>query len=268
MNQRVTIDVSDHVAEVTLNRPDKMNALDSEMFAAIAAAGEEVKAMRDVRVVILKGAGRAFCAGIDTSGFGALAADIDNVRDRMLNLPEGETANPFQKPSTVWQDIPCPVIAVLHGVTYGGGAQIALGADFRFAAPDLRFSIMEAKWGLIPDMGLTQSLPKLMRADQAKALIMTARILEADEAAELGLVTRVVADPLAEARAFASELLKRSPEVLRDAKRLVDEAWSAPPGAGLKLEAELQAPIIASTNQIEAVMAEVQKRPATYKDRS
>jgi enoyl-CoA hydratase/carnithine racemase len=265
MQDRVEIEVKDGVAEVALARPDKKNALDPAMFEAIVAAGNSLKGRADVRVVILYGQGDSFCAGIDTSTFGEMIGKIDEIRTRMLNLPEGEVANPWQKPSTVWQELGVPVIAALTGVTYGGGAQIALGADFRIAAPDLKFSIMEAKWGLIPDMGLTQSLWKLVRADQAKDLMMTARVLDASEALALGLVTRIADTPLEAARAYAGELLKRSPQVLRDAKRLVDETWTAAPGAGLKLEADLQARIIGSPNQVESVMANVQKRAPVYK---
>lgn len=265
MNDRVVIEVKDGVAEVALARPDKKNALDPAMFKAIVDAGESLKGRSDVRVVVLYGQGDSFCAGIDTSTFGDMIARIGDIRKSMLDLPEGEVANPFQKPSTVWQELGVPVVAALQGVTFGGGAQIALGADFRLAAPDLKFSIMEAKWGLIPDMGLTQSLWKLVRADVAKDLMMTARILDATEALALGLVTRIAEDPLAAARAYAAELATRSPEVLRDAKRLVDETWAAAPGDGLKLEAELQAKIIASPNQVEAVMANVQKRKPVFK---
>ena len=264
MEDCVRISIQNQIAEVALNRPDKLNALNSDMFREIAAAGESLKGNADVRAVVLYGEGEHFCAGIDTNSFGDMIARIDDIRTSMLELGEGEVANPFQKPSFVWQELGVPVVAALKGVAYGGGAQIALGADFRFAAPDLRFSIMESKWGLIPDMGITQSLPKLIRADQAKELMMTARILDADEALSMGLITRVEQDPLEAARVFAQELAERSPEVIRDAKRLVEESWTAPPGMGMKLEAELQAPIIGSPNQIEAVMANVQKRKPNF----
>ncbi|MFT4716832.1 MAG: enoyl-CoA hydratase/carnithine racemase [Paracoccaceae bacterium] len=265
MTERVTITIKDHIAEVALSRPEKMNAIDTEMFHAIAQAGDSLKGNKDVRAVVLYGQGPNFCAGIDTSVFGKFIAEIDDIRKQMLNPPAGELANLFQKPGFVWQELDVPVIAALQGSTFGGGAQIALGADFRIAGPDLKFSIMESKWGLIPDMGITQNLPKLLRADQAKELMMTARILDADQALEMGLVTRLADDPLAAARAFAAELITRSPDVLRDVKRLIEETWSAPLGEGMKLEAELQARILASPNQVEAVMANVQKRPAKFK---
>ncbi|NOX73867.1 MAG: crotonase/enoyl-CoA hydratase family protein [Alphaproteobacteria bacterium] len=265
MSKRVEITITDNIAEVALARPDKMNALDMKMFTAIREAGESLQTVKGLRAVVLYGQGDSFCAGIDTNVFGELIANIADIRVQMLNPPKGDLANMFQKPCFVWQELGVPVIAALQGATFGGGAQLALAADFRIAGPDLRFSIMESKWGLIPDMGLTQNLPKLVRADQAKELMMTARILGADEALAMGLVTRLADDPLAAARAFAADLATRSPEVLRDAKRLVEEAWCAPYGDGMRLEAELQAEIIASPNQVEAVMANVQKRAPNFK---
>lgn len=264
MAERVITNIKGHVAEVFLNRPEKMNALDPLMFSAITEAGEALKSNPDVSVVILSAEGDHFCAGIDTSTFGDLVARIDQVRHDLVNPAAGEVANSFQKPSHVWQELDVPVIAAVKGTCFGGGAQIALSADFRFAAPDLRFSVMEARWGLIPDMGITQSLPKLLRADQAKDLMMTARIMDAEESLSLGLVTRLAEDPLQAARDYAQELLRRSPEVLTGAKKLVDQTWTAAPGDGLKLEAELQSRIIGFPNQVEAVMSTMQKRPPNY----
>ncbi len=264
MSPRVTTTFSDGVAEVTLNRPDKLNALDHEMFDAIAAAGESLKGQAGLRAVVLAGAGGNFCAGIDTGLFMQMAGRIEAVRHDMLNPPAGEIANAFQKPVTVWQELPVPVIAALSGVAFGAGAQLALAADFRIAGPDLRLSIMEAKWGLVPDMGITRSLFRLVRADQAKELMMTARILDTDEALQMGLVTRQADAPLDEARAFARQLAERSPEALAGIKRLVDEGWNLPAEASLRLEAEIQAPIIGSPNQIEAVTANLQKRKPRF----
>lgn len=254
MDDRLTITRNGPVAEVMLNRPDKRNALDLEMFEALVAAGEGLKSAEGLRAVILHGAGPAFCAGIDTSEFMAMAARLDEVKAEMLAPPPGQ-ANRFQKPCTIWAELDVPVIAAVHGVCFGAGLQLALGADFRIAAPDARFSVMEARWGLIPDMGITQSLPRLMRADQAKDLILTARQLDASEAAALGLVTRLAEDALAEARTLAARLATQSPDVLRAGKRLVEDCWGLPPGPGLRREAELQAAIIGGPNQIEAVMA-------------
>lgn len=264
MSERVDIKIKDFVAEVSMTRPEKMNALDNAMFQALAEAGESLKGRKDVRAVVLFGQGDNFCAGIDTASFGNMIAKIEQARHDLVNPPKGEAANFFQKPCYVWQELAVPVIAAIKGVALGGGAQLALAADFRFAAHDLRFSIMESKWGLVPDLGFTQNLPKLVRADQAKELIMTARVLDAAETAAMGLVTRLCDDPLAEARSFAAELAARSPDAVQGAKQLVEETWAMANGEGLKHEAAIQSKIIGFPNQIEAVMANMQKRPPDF----
>lgn len=252
------------VAEVTLNRPAKKNAWTMEVFEGLAAAAAELRGREGLRAVILRGAGGCFSAGIDLSVLQGFAADFDAIRQQMLSPPEGQAANRYQAPVTGWAALPVPVIAAIDGVAFGAGMQLALGADFRIAAPDARLSIMEAKWGIIPDMGISQSLPKLIRADLAKELIMTGRVLEAEEALRLGLVTRLAADPLAAARAMAAELAGRSPDALAASKALVEQAWGMAPGEGLRLEARLQADIIGAPNQIEMVMANMQKRSPRF----
>lgn len=264
MNDRVTIAIQDGIAEVTLNRPDKLNAFDTAMFAAVSAAGERLREEPGLRAVILTGAGRGFCAGLDTGMLMEFARDLNALRAEIVTPPEGRAANRFQHPCTVWADLPVPVIAALHGVCFGAGMQLALGADLRIAAPDTQLSIMETRWGLIPDMGLTKLLPGVMRADQALELILTARVIAATEAQSLGLITRLADDPLETARETARAIAARSPEAIRGAKALVRAAW---PGgdAHLALEARLQAAIIGSPNQIEAVMAGMQKRAPTFR---
>ena len=261
---RVTITIENGVAEVTLNRADKMNAWDEAMFTQIAAAGERLIDEPDLRAVVLTGAGRAFSAGIDTAMLAGFAGNLDALRSEIVTPPPGQPANRFQRPCTVWADLPVPVIAALHGVTYGAGMQLALGADLRIAAPDTQLSIMEMRWGLIPDMGLTKLLPGLMRADQALELILSARVVAAPEAQALGLVTRLAEHPLEAARALARDIAARSPEAARGAKALVRAAWPGDDSA-LALEARLQAAIIGSPNQIEAVMARMQKRPPQFR---
>ncbi len=264
MSARIITTVSGHIAEVQINRPEKKNALDLALFEELVATGEALKTEPDLRAVILTGSGGTFCAGIDTSTFMQMAGKIDQIRHDILNPPAGQNANMFQKPVTVWQELQVPVIAAIEGVAFGAGMQLALAADFRIAAPDARFSIMESRWGLIPDMGLTQSLPALLPADRAKELIMTGRVLDAAEALSLNLITRIETAPLDAARALAQSLAEKSPDVIRASKRLVNECWAVN-ADGLKLEAELHAPIIGSQNQIEAVMAAMQKRPAKFK---
>lgn len=264
MSDELTLTVTGHVAEVCLNRPDKKNALNFDLLNALTDTANRLKNNADVRAVILHGAGGCFSAGIDLMLLQSLAGRLDEIRQQMRNPPEGEAANLFQKPITVWSELAVPVIAAIDGVCFGAGMQLALGADFRIAAPGARLSIMEAKWGLIPDMGITQFLPHLLRADIAKELIMTGRILDAPEALGLGLLTRVADDPLAAARIMAADLAARSPDAVRAAKQLVDQSWIAPAGGALALEAELQARIIGSPNQMEAVMATLQKRPPKF----
>jgi len=208
--------------------------------------------------VVLHGAGPSFCSGLDVSAFGSL--------DTILDRPEGQRANVAQRTCTGWIDVPAPVIAAVHGNCFGGGLQIALGADVRLAAPDARLSVMESKWGLVPDMGITSTLPRLVRIDVAKELTYTGRVLSGTEAAELGVVTHVADDPLAAAQELAAEIAGRSPDAMRAAKRLYDTSWHGPVEAGLLLETELQVGLIGSPNQIEAVRAGMAREPATFAD--
>jgi enoyl-CoA hydratase/carnithine racemase len=258
MSQRVTIEVADHVAVVTLNRPDKHNALDGPMFEGIVEAAGAVTRMQEVRAVVLHGAGPSFCSGLDVSAF----ASIDDILEREA----GRRSNLAQRTCTDWIDVPAPVIAAIHGNCFGGGLQIALGADIRLAAPDARLSVMESKWGLVPDMGITSTLPRLVRIDVAKELTYTGRLLTGTEAAALGLVTRVTEDPLAAAKELAGQIAGRSPDAVRAAKRLYDTSWHAPVEEGLALETELQVGLIGSPNQIEAVRAGMAKEPANFAD--
>ncbi|MFD0978900.1 crotonase/enoyl-CoA hydratase family protein [Tropicimonas aquimaris] len=252
------------VAEVWLARPDKKNALTLEMLDRLVEVGRELAAAPGVRAVILAGEGGDFSAGLDTGVLAAMAGKLDAVKAEMLAPPDGSAANRFQLPATIWSEVPAPVIAALDGVCLGAGLQIALGADFRIARPDSRLSIMEGKWGLIPDMGISQSLPRLLRADRAKELVMTARVLTGAEAQGIGLVTRLSDDPLTEARAFAEALATRSPDALRAAKRLVDRMYQGDAEQELRLEAELQAGLMGTPNQLEAVMANLQNRRPSY----
>ncbi|MFW2587201.1 crotonase/enoyl-CoA hydratase family protein [Sagittula sp. SSi028] len=261
--QTVQLTISDHIAEVVLNRPHRNNAVDISVFEGLAEAGQQISENRDVRAVVLRGNGDHFCSGIDTALFTS-NPDPKSLIDRILTLPEGETSNFFQKPCTIWQEIDVPVIAALHGVTYGAGFQIALGADIRIASACTRMSVMEIKWGLIPDMGISTTLPRLMRADLAKELIFTGRIVEADEALTLGLVTRITQEPDEAAHALALQIAQKNPDAIRRDKRLMNEAWTAQRAEALRLEAVLQAEVIGQPNQMEAVFANMQKRPPRF----
>lgn len=263
MSERVRIDISEHVATVTMIRGEKHNALDEAMFRDLQEAALEVAADAGVRAVVLHGEGKSFCSGLDIASF--MTGEGMGVTD-MLEREGGQIANFAQRPSTNWALVPAPVIAAIHGNCLGGGLQIALGADIRIAAPNARLSVMEVKWGLVPDMGITQSLPKLVGIDVAKELTFTGRIISGEEAAQLGVVTRTADDPLAAALELAREIASKSPDATRRAKRLYDETWNADPAAALQLESDLQVELLGSPNQMEAVRAGMTKEPGSFAD--
>jgi enoyl-CoA hydratase/carnithine racemase len=260
--ERVRVEVADHVATVALARPDKHNALDLRMFDAIVAAAEQVAAEPGVRAVVLHGEGPSFCSGLDVA---SALSDQEGVAGSDGALT-GPVPNRFQRVAYDWVTLPVPVIAAIHGNCLGGGLQIALGADVRIAAPDSRLSVMEVKWGLVPDMSISQTLPRLVGIDVAKELTFTARVLSGQEALGLGLVTRVSDDPLAAARALAGEIAARSPDAIRAAKRLFNESWARPAQETLALEAEIQRGLIASPNQLAAAVAGMSGQPAQFTD--
>ena len=262
--ERVTIEVEGHVAEVVLSRPDKHNALDFAMFEAIGDAIDEVGANPSVRAVILRGEGKSFCSGLDLASFASEGRDPG----AMFTRRDGEPANLAQRVSWGWQTLPAPVIAAVHGNCIGGGAQIALGADVRIAAPGTRFSIREAFWGLIPDMGITRSLPRLVRFDVAKELLLTARLIDAEEAVRVGLATRLDDDPVAAAHALAAEIASLSPDATRRGKALLERAWGLPEAESLALEEQLQSELLGSANQMRAVVAGMNGEPGDYENPS
>ena len=241
---------SDGVAEVQLTRGDKMNALDMDMFRAIAGAARELADDRSVKAVVVHGEGRAFCAGLDVKSVtGGLQARAN--MEELLQRPEGAVSNLAQDVSYLWRRVPAPVIAATQGVCFGGGFQIALGADLRVSAPTCKFSIMEAKWGLIPDMGATVVLPELVPKDVALELTLTGRVFDASEALKLGLVTRLADDPLEEARRLAKEIAARSPDSAAAAKRLLHATYAgADDGRALHIETELQKRLLGGWNQL------------------
>ena len=263
----VTIELSDGVADVRLNRAEKYNALSGAMFREIIAAGESLAKDPSVRAVVLSGNGPGFCAGLDMSSFAGMADDAGSNTNVDALLERGELPeNHAQRPAYVWKRLPVPVIAALHGVAYGGGAQVALGADIRIAHPEMKMSVMEIKWGVIPDMSLTQTLRDLVPLDVAKELTFTGRILSGEQALEQGLVTRLSDQPLEDALALAHEIAGKSPDAIRAGKHLLDTAWHADERTGLELEASLQTQLIGSPNQVEAIKANFEKRAPNFAD--
>ena len=259
---RVRIDVADHVGVVTLARPDKHNALDLAMFEAIIDAAGRMAEEPGVRAVVLHGEGPSFCSGLDIASLMSSGKGVDGLTDPL----NAEVPNWFQRAAYDWIRVPVPVIASIHGACFGGGLQIALAADIRVAAPDARLSVMEIKWGLIPDMSITRTLPRLVGIDVAKELTYTGRQFSGTEADSLGVVTRVAGDPLAAARELAAEIATKSPDAIRGAKRLYDESWTGAAEDTLALEASTQMALIGTPNQLAAVTAGITKQPAEFVD--
>jgi enoyl-CoA hydratase/carnithine racemase len=250
--QRVTLSVdADGIAHVQLNRSDKLNALDLPMFEALRSVGQELQSKPQIRVVILSGKGRAFCTGLDVQSI--LRNNPLQSMERLLERRNDEVANLAQMVAYQWRQLPVPVVAVLHGMCFGGGLQIALGADFRYCTPECQLSIMETKWGLIPDMSMTVTLRELVRIDVAKELTMTGRIVKGEEAAALGLVTRCVEDPHHEAKTLARTLLEKSPDAVALTKQLYQQTWvDCSESDALLLETKLQRRLLKSWNQMAA----------------
>ncbi|NSY38360.1 crotonase/enoyl-CoA hydratase family protein [Leisingera sp. ANG59] len=260
--KKVTTGYKDRIAYVTLARPDKHNALDEEMIDAIIAAGQEV-AESDARAVVLSGAGKSFCAGLDMA---ALAGFAQRDLSSLIMERTHHDANAFQEVAMVWRRVPVPVIAAIHGACFGGGLQIALGADIRIAHPEAQLSVMEMKWGLIPDMGGMALLPRLVRSDVLRRLAWTAENVAAPQALDWGLVTELAGSPLSRANELAQEIAGKSPSAVRAAKRLIAYAESGASQADVLLrESAEQLELIGKPDQIEAVAAQLQKRPPDFR---
>ena len=260
---RVTLAIEGHIATVSLNRPDKYNGLDLEMMRGLVACAKTIKKNRDVRVVILRGEGKAFCAGLDF-------ATVTKTPLKMLLAFTKfgvKKTNLFQQACWAWRELPVPVIAVLHGYCYGGGLQLALAADFRIATPDCELSVMESKWGLIPDMTGTVTLRELVPMDVAKELAMTGRRFDAVEAKTLHLVTQVAEQPEQAARALADAILTRSPDAVSATKALFHSTRHAAEDQAFDQESSLQFKLLRGRNQGEAMAANLKKREPRFRPR-
>jgi enoyl-CoA hydratase/carnithine racemase len=264
--QRVTVTIDNGVADVRLARPEKRNALDGAMFAGLVTAGERLKSEPGVRAVVLSGEGPDFCAGLDFDSFRAMRDG--ERRSLQVDLPPGRgpARATGQRAAYVWAELPVPVIAAVTGNCLGGGLQIALGADIRIVTPDARMSVLEIRWGLVPDMTGTQILPELVGRDVAKELTFSGRIVRGEEAVALGLATRVDPDPREAALELARSIAQRNPHAIRAAKRLLDLAGRVDLEAGFAAEQKEIAGLIGSPNQAEAVAAEFERRPPRFTD--
>lgn len=262
-HERVTITTQDHVAHVLLDRADKMNALDDAMFEAIIAAGHYLHSSKGVRCVVLSGAGRSFCAGLDLASM----ANPDRWGEggNLIDRTHGKANRP-QHAALVWRDLPMPVIAAVHGVCFGGGLQVASGADIRFIAPDARLSIMEVKWGLVPDMAGYAFWRGNVRDDLLRELIYTHREFSGEEAVKFGFATHISADPLADAMALAKTIAGKSPTAVRSAKMLSNRTPDMGMEDVLMAESLAQHELLYSKNQVEAVRAGMEKRAPEFVD--
>jgi enoyl-CoA hydratase/carnithine racemase len=271
MTERVSIDIVDGVADVRMDRGDKMNAMDGRMFAALVGVADELSTNTAVRAVVLSGNGPSFCAGLDFSGFQAMAGGEGDAATGTGEIgrvePDREhVTHRAQQAVWGWHQLPMPVIAAVHGVAFGAGCQLAVGADIRFVTPDVRMSVLEIRWGLSPDMTITSLLPALIGADRAKELIWTGREVNGPEAVEIGLATHVADDPHASAMELAMLIASKSPDAVRAGKRLINNAATEDYNALFEAERREIGALIGSPNQLESVQAFFEKRPPVYTD--
>jgi enoyl-CoA hydratase/carnithine racemase len=282
MSDRVTVQIDNGVADVRLNRPDKLNALDGDLILALVEAGARLSRDTAVRAVVLSGEGRAFSAGLDFSGFMAMAGGGRGTVDRggpaeedsgsasgdigMIGRVDGRITHLAQQAAHTWSEVPVPVIAAITGHCLGGGLQIALGADLRIVHPEASLSVLEIRWGLSPDMTGTATLPRLVGPDVAKELTWTGRMVSGEEAARIGLATRTSETPREDALALAAEIAARSPQAVRAVKRLLDQSGTVPLAQQYADERHGIGALIGTPNQVEAVAAYFEKRPPSFAD--
>jgi len=270
MSERISVEIKNHIADVKLIRSDKMNALDDDMITALIETSAELDANRDVRVVVLSGEGRAFCAGLDTSNFKRTAEGTPGP----ATIKKGQTlvdrtygnANRAQQIVQGWRQMRVPVIAAVHGIAFGGGFQLSLGPDIRFVHPETKLSIMEVKWGLIPDMGGTPIMRAIAGDDIIRELTYTARIFSGSDAKAYGFATHVSETPYEDAMALAREIAERSPSAVQNSKKMLNALFDATEADALMTESVLQEEVMGKPNQIEAVKAGLEKRLGNFTD--
>lgn len=271
----MTVRVDAGVADVRLDRPDKLNAVDRAMFEALADAGHRLEGDRSVRAVVISGEGKGFCAGLDVAalasppgGDGAQAGSggLFGPEGLVGRLP-GRVTNLVQEVADVWASLPVPTIAAVHGVALGAGLQIAIGADLRIVAPDAQLSVLEIRWGLVPDMTGTYRLPRLVGLDTAKELCWTGRMVSGEEAVGMGLATRLAANPRRAALELAASIAGANPDAVSAAKALLERSLASTAAEQYLAESAAMEAILGSPNQVEAVLARLEQRPAAYADR-
>jgi enoyl-CoA hydratase/carnithine racemase len=270
-SDRIKVEIDRGVADVRMARAAKMNALDLPMLDALVATADTLRETPGLRAVVLSGEGRAFSAGIDLA---TLASFQDAAPRAAFLARDDQRGNLFQQAVLAWHDLPVPVIAAVHGVAFGGGFQIMLGADLRYVAPDAQLSVMEIRWGLVPDMAGTLLMRRLARDDVVRELCFSGRTFNGNEALALGFATRVCAEPRAEALVQAREMASRSPAALREMKQLLNSSNEATPDSGpgprrhtqLLAESVAQGKLLAGPQHAEALAAATARRPPVFKD--
>lgn len=264
MSDRITIEITNHVAQVRLNRADKYNAVDMNMIYGLIEAAANIKQQKGIRAVVIAGNGPSFCSGLDIP---SIMSQPENIKT-LLTTEEGYDANLAQRCALDWHDLDVPVIAALQGHVYGAGLQIAMAADIRIAHKETLMSIMEIKWGLIPDMSLTATVPHFARQDVIKELTFTGKKFNAEEGLAYGLVTRLDDDPIQAATELSQQIAGKNPDAVQGSKTLLNQAWQADRKDALALEEQIQRTIIASKNQLEAVQANFAKREPVFIDKN
>ncbi len=265
MSERVTVNVEDGVADVRLNRPEKLNALDSKMFRAIVDAGENLKGRSEVRAVVLSGEGRSFCAGLDLSSFQAMGSDEkDGQNDASDDHLDGRITHLGQQAAWVWQELEVPVIGAISGHALGAGFQIAMGADIRIVHPETKMSVLEIRWGLVPDMGASVLLPPVVGLDVAKEMYFTGKMITGAEAVELGVATRMSDDPHGAAMDLAREIAGKNPEAVRRMKTILNGLPQRTTAERFAAEREHIGALIGTPNQKEAIASFFEKRPPNF----
>ncbi|MGH1329767.1 MAG: crotonase/enoyl-CoA hydratase family protein [Paracoccaceae bacterium] len=259
----ISLTIENHIADLALNRPDKRNAVSYKMVDALIEAVAKIDAS-DARVVVLRGAGAGFCAGMDIANFQKFQTDDVATRTARIMKRSHTDANPMQEFALCLRRCRVPVIAALHGMAFGAGFQLALGADIRIAAPDCKMSIMELKWGLVPDMGGMVILPRLTRSDVIRRLTFTADIFDATQMERWGLVTEISDDPLTAARDLAAKIASKSPSAVEAGKRLIEVAETKDRATVLLEESREQCELIGNPHQKETVVAYMEKRAPDF----
>ena len=260
MSDVLSLDIQDSIARVTLNRPEVMNALNRELFEALSEVGLSLKSDNKVRAVVMDSSGPSFCVGLDVSVFS------ESSGSSMLEVRNYGLTNILQHTAWVWHEIPVPVITAIKGHCLGGGLQLACGADMRFVHPEAKLSILEIKWGIVPDMAGSQLWKRFVREDLLRDLTYTGRIFSGKEAFQYGFATRLCEDPLADALEAASQVAGKNPHAIRANKRIINQQAQASPAEGMLFETIEQLAIAGTPNQAEAIQANLEKRAPVFVD--